>query len=400
VADTLSSGPEPRLPGRGRPRWLVPLAGVVAVAVLAVLAVRDGTGRDPEPPVAVETSTPPRPPLSTRHAPEAVFRLDGEPGAGPAVRLLVSGVQAGVLDARTGRLTPLPALRAARNTVVELRRGPGFTTATVYDRTDRTEGAQSLLLPDGGGSVELGRQQSVLPMRDGTVLTRVCLTRTGRGCVLSSRTATGTVRWQRRVRSSAYLIRDTPYGLLALGWDRGDGGTLRLVDPRTGQVRREVGRTDRVLAADDRRVVYERPGCDYGCPILVADLADGSRTEVPVRPGRPRSAAISPDGRRLAVGLLGLSSRDPVPSPERDGHAMVLDLRTMSWEPVPGLTTGVGAVPVPVWTPDGSQLLLATPGSDGVSRMAAWRPGDHRLTVLPVQLRDFAVQPGSIELLT
>jgi hypothetical protein len=398
VAETLSSGPEPRLPGRGRPRRLAPLAGVVAVSVLAVLAVRDGPGRDPGPPVVAEASTsPPPPPPSTEHPPAAVLRLEGEPGAGPAVRLLVGGIRPGVLDARTGQLTPLPALRAASNAPVELRRGPGFTTAMVYDGTGRF--ARGSLLPDGGGSVDLGRLDGVLPMRDGTVLTLVCLAGTGGGCVLGSRTATGTVRWQRRVPSAVTLVRDTPYGLLALEWDGDRGGALRLVDSRTGRLRREVGRAASVLTADDRRVVYERAGCDYGCPILVADLSDGSRTVLPLLPGRPGSAAISPDGRRLALGFQGLHSQDPAPSPERDGRAVVVDLRNGSWEPVPGLTTAAKAVPVPVWTPDGSRLLLAVAGTDGVSRVAAWRPGDRRLTVLPVRLPDFAVQPGTITLL-
>jgi hypothetical protein len=78
---------------------------------------------------------------------------------------------------------------------------------------------------------------------------------------------------------------------------------------------------------------------------------------------------------------------------------VVFDLRNGSWEPVPGLTTAAKAVPVPVWTPDGSWLLLAAAGTDGVSRVAAWRPGDRRITVLPVRLPDFAARPGTIILL-
>lgn len=399
MAETLSSGPEPR-PARGRPRWLGPLAGVVAAAVLAVLAVRDGTGRDPEPPVAAETFTttpPPLPPSPTVPRPEAVFRLDGEPGAGPAVRLLVGGVPPGVLDAHTGRLTPLPELRGAGNALVELRRGPGFTTAMVYDGTEQF--ARGSLLPDGGGSIDLGRLVDVLPMRDGSVLTLVCLPGTGGGCVLGSRTATGAIRWQRRVPSALALVRDTPSGVLVSVWRSDRYGELQLVDPRTGRLRRDLGRAAWVLTADDRRVVYERAGCDYGCPILVADLTDGGRTVLPFLPGRPASAAISPDGRRLALGFQGLHSQDPAPSSERDGYLVVFDLRDGTWEPVPGLTTGPKAVPVPVWTPDGSRLLIAVSDEDGVGRVAAWRPSARRLTVLPVRLRDFAVQPGTITLL-
>ncbi|HZB48096.1 MAG TPA: hypothetical protein VE547_03300, partial [Mycobacteriales bacterium] len=383
-----------------RPRWVRPAAGVVAALVLAWLAVRAGGTPDPEPrPVAVPTTTPvPPPPSPTPPRPEPVFRLDGEPGPGPDVRLLVGSGRPGVLDARTGRLTPLPGLRAARDAHILLSRGRGFTAALVFDGTERF--ARGSLLPDGGGSVDLGRLVDLLAMRDGTVLTLVCVAGTGGGCVLGNRTATGTIRWQRRVPGALGLIRDTPYGVLLAG-DGGDrGADLRLEDPRTGQVHRTISRSSHVLTADDRRVVYERAGCDYGCPLVVADLADGRQTSLPVRPGRPAAAALSPDGRRLALGYQGLHQQDPAPSPLREGRAVLVDLVTGREQPVPGLATGAKAVPVPLWTPDGSRLLLAAADGAGTGRLAAWRPGASRLTVLPVRLRGFGAGPGLVALLT
>jgi hypothetical protein len=406
VADTLSSGPE--RPYGERPRWLVPVAWAVAAVVLAWLAVRAGGATPEPPPVAAPTSTTPPPrtpsptpsptPPPTPLPSPPVYRLDGEPGAGPALRLLVGGVPPGVLDTRTGRLTPLPELRAARYALVELARGPGFTAALVYDGTERF--AQGSLLPDGGGSVDLGRLVDVLPRRDGTVLTLVCVPGTGGGCVLGNRTVTGAIRWQRRVPSALDLVRDTPYGVLLAEYQGAGGARLRLEEPRTGQLIRRIGRTDHTFTADDRRVVYQRAGCEYGCPIVIADLDDGDRVTLPVLPGRLGAAALSPDGRRLALGYQGLHQQDPAPTSERDGRAVVVDLGTRTWTSVPGLTTGAKAVPVPVWIPDGSRLLLAVADQQGVSRVVAWRPGEHRLTVLPVRLPHFTVAPGTIALLT
>lgn len=392
MAEMLSSGPGARPAGPGprrRPRWLVPVAGVLLAAVLTVLAVPSVPTRTVAP---VPTPTGPPPP-------EAVYLLDGTPSAGPAgVRLLLGGLDPGVLDVGNGRLTPLAGLRTTSNEVVKLRRGRGFTVAFVHTGGD--EFARAFVLPDAGGSVPIGAVRDVLPMRDGTLLTVVCVAGTGGGCVLGSRTATGAVRWQRRVPSEVALVRDTPYGVVASVFEGDRGLLLRLEDPRTGRVDRVLGRTDQVLAANDRRVAYQPSGCSSDCQVLVADLADGSRWTLPPAPGRPADGAFSPDGRRLALGFWGLHSQDPDPSRQRDGYAAVLDLAAGGgWHRVPRLTTGVKVAPVPVWTPDSGQLLVAV-GNDRVGRVAAWRPGAPRITVLPVRLTDFFPQPGMVSVLT
>jgi len=404
VAEVLSSGPEagaagPRPPG---PRWLSALALVAAGAVLAVLAVRDGTGRRPAP-VAAPTSAPvvvepwPSAVRTGPLPPEAVYRLDGDPGPGPpGVRLLVARrSDAAVMDAGSGRLTPVPGLRVDPGAAVDLRRRGALTTAVVFSHRDQSY--RGWALPDGGHPVDLGRVQDVLPMRDGTVLTLVCVAGTGLGCVLGSRTATGQVRWQRRVPRELGLVRDTPYGLLTVIYLPERPGVLRLEDPRTGRVHLVLSRSGHPLAATDRLVAYQGADCDRGCPVVLVDLATGSRRNVPVPEGRAAVGAFAPDGDELAVAFQGLHTQDPFPAARRDGYVVLLDLRRGSWREVPGLTTGPKTTAAPLWTPDGT-LLLGT-GQDGAGRLASWRPGAPRVTVLPVWLTDFDPRPGSLLLL-
>lgn len=403
MAEVLSSGPEPRPvgPRRSRPRWLSVLALVVAGALLAVLAVRDGTGRRPAPAVAV--TTPPvlletSPVTTGPPPPDAVYRLDGDPGPGPpGVRLLVAHRSEGaVLDVGSGRLTPLPGLRVDPGASVDLRRRGSLTTALVY--SNQEQGNHGWALPDGGRAVDLGRVQDLLPALDGTLHAVVCVAGTGGGCVLSSRTATGRVRWQRRVPSALGLVRDTPYGLLTVTYLPDGPGVLRLEDARTGRVLLVLSRAGHPLAATDRIVAYQSPDCYPGCPVLLVDLATGSRWNVPVPEGRAAAGAFAPDGSGLAVAFQGLHTQDPFPARRRDGYVVLLDLRRGGWLEVPGLTTAAKATPVPVWTPGGT-LLLGT-GDHGNGRVASWRPGARRVTVLPARLTGFHPQRGSLVLLT
>jgi hypothetical protein len=395
VSETLSLGPEGRY--LRRPRWLGPAAGLLAAAVLAGLAARAGGGVPDRPPVVAPTFTQPSPMPSPTPLPTApVFRLDGEPGAGPAVRLLVAGPPAGVLDTRTGRLAPLPGVRATGPGLIELDRGRGLTTALVSDSTGLS--GRGWVLPDGGHPVALGPVADVLPMRDGTVLTETCLVGSEGGCGLTARTAAGAVRWRRTLLGRLDLLRDTPYGLLSGSSIESGRGQLRLEDPRTGSVRQYLRLSGWVVAADDRRVAYQPARCETECPVLLADLAERTVRQLTVPPGRVAAGAFAPDGERLALGFQGLPAQDPEPSRDRDGYAVVLDLRRGSRLSVPGLTTGAKAVPVPVWTPDGSRLLLAATDAAGYSRVVCWRPGADHLTVLPVRLRGYVAQAGGLAL--
>jgi hypothetical protein len=392
VAQVLTSGREPRrgAPRRPLPPGLTAAATVLLAAALAVLAVRDGTGRLPTPPAPSA-----RPVDLGPLPPDAVYRLVGDPGPGPRdVRLLVGGAHPGVLDAGTGRLAPLPGLPPAAAYSVDLYPGRGYAVALLTRADSLTRG---LLLPSAGGARDLGAVRDVLPRRDGTLLTVTCLAGTGGGCVLASRTATGAVRWQRRVPSEVDLVRDTPYGVVTATPVDAGRWELRLEDPDTGRVADDFGVGGPVLAAGDRLLTWLPDGCWSGCGLLAADLRLGTRLMLPGSAGRPAYGAFSPDGRRLAVGFWGLHRQDPDRSGQRDGYAAVLDLHRAAWTRVPGLTTGAQTAPLPVWTRDG-RLLLAT-GRDGAGRVAAWRPGEPRLTVLPVRLDRFEVRPAAFSLL-
>jgi hypothetical protein len=288
-------------------------------------------------------------------------------------------------------------VRATGPELVELDRGRGLTTALVYDSTGLS--GRGWVLPDGGRPVALGPVADVLPMRDGTVLTETCLVGSEGGCGLTARTAAGAVRWRRTLPGHLDLLRDTPYGLLSASSIESGRGQLRLEDPRTGSVRQYLRLSGWVVAADDRRVAYQPARCETECPVLLADLAERTVRQLTVPPGRVAAGAFAPDGERLALGFQGLHAHDPEPSRDRDGYAVVLDLRRGSRLSVPGLTTGAKAAPVPVWTPDGSRLLLAATDAAGYSRVVSWRPGADHLTVLPVRLRGFVAQAGGLALL-
>jgi hypothetical protein len=230
-------------------------------------------------------------------------------------------------------------------------------------------------------------------MRDGTVLSTSSCGPDFIACVLASRDAGGARRWQRRVPGALDLVRDTPYGTLTLGFDASaTDGLLRLGDPRTGRVRRDFGRTGFALAASDRQVAWRAPGCERpACPISVADLASGTVKTVHLPAGYTSVGTFSPDGRKLAIGFQGLHEQDPTPIRRRDGYVAVVDLATGRWVRAPGLTTGPKSSPAPVWTPDGSELLVVA-ADDGAGRVVRWRPGADRITVLPTELD--GIYPG------
>lgn len=414
VPDVLSSGfPEQdedawARPPAYRPRWLSAVAVLAVAAVLAVLAVRQGTGRPdtataaptrtirviPAPPPTPTPPTRPRADAGLRPAP--VHRLDGDPGVGPAgVRLVVGGREPGVLDAGTGLLTPLPAPGLGSGEGVLVRRGAGYTI-TIVGFNSRPQ-ARAWLVPDGGGAaVDLGDVQDLLPRRDGSVLTEFC-TPDPPLCSLAARSRTGAPLWTRRLGSFVELVGDTPYGVLVSAHREDGRMEPRLIEPRTGAVRREFGRVEMVLGASGRRVAWRPAGCDSNCPVVVADLADGRTRRLPAVAGRSVTGAFSPDSQRLAVGFMGLDPNDPDLSRQRDGYAAVLDLGNPGWVRAPGLTTGVKSAPVPVWTPAGDRLLLGTADA-GQGRVAVWRPGDARLTVLPTRLVGFDAVPAEFAL--
>jgi hypothetical protein len=393
VADLLNSGPEPGAPGRSRPRgprrWAGLLAAGLVVAFLAVQA-----GGDAGPPRAAP-SFPTRPgPAPAR----AVYRLDGDPGTGPAgVRMLIGGRQPGVLDTGTGAVAALP-VAVVPGDVAELDHAGGTTTVLVHDAS-RLRSRAFAFWP-GGTVVALGPAVDLLPMRNGGVLAEDC---TGPGyvgpCTLTAYGPAG--GWRRTVPRRLDLIRDTPYGLL-VGADEDDAGPLvRLEDARSGAVYRIIGPAYAVLGADDRQLVFAAVACGSECELTLADLRSGRSWMLPRTPGIPAVAAFSRDGRRLAVGYAGRSVDDRSASARRDGRVAVIEVSgAEGWQWVPGLTTGADSTALPVWAPDG-RLLLAVPTTGvGSGRVAVWTPGAARLTILPVRLTGFYGRPGLVAGLT
>lgn len=394
MADVVSSGfgEGSEDDGGGRPRWLAGAVVLALAAGLGILALRQGTDGPPEPAPAAAPSAPrPAPAGPADLPPEAVYRLDGVPGPGPAgTRLLVGGRRPGVLDAATGRLTPLPApgLRPGEDAYV--RRGRGYTVVLAGAGTRPL--AEAALVPDGGGArVPLGAATDALPLRDGTVLTVACPPGGDPACTVSARTRSGGTAWTRAAAGPLGLLADTPAGLVATSARKGST-ELRLVEPRSGRTLRSYGTASSVLAVSDRRLAWVPAGCPYACPVLVADLADGRTRRLPAVAGVAATGAFSADSRRLAVGFAGLHAQDPARSQPRDGYAAVIDLDRVGWLHAPGLSTGPKSAPVPLWSRD--RLLLAVTDGTGAGRVASWDPGEPRLTVLPVRLAGFAAVPG------
>jgi hypothetical protein len=393
VADVLSSGPEPGGPPRPRRRWTTPLAGALVAVVAGYLALHADGGTATDRPRAAEPT--PSAPAPTGPSPTpATFRLDGDPGVGPAgVRILVGGRRPAVLDAGTGRLDPLPVPTGPAD-VAELDHAGGTTTAVLHN-PNRLR-SRAVAVDRTGRTAALGQVLDMVPLRDGSVLAEDCSDPSGLGpCTLTGYAATGAVRWRRTAPRPLDLVRDTPYGLLVRTFEGQRGGVVRLEDPRTGAAYRVLGRTYAVLGADDRQVVFVPAACGSQCELILADLDDGSSRFLPGNPGYPTVAAFSRDGRRIAIGYAGMLPGDPDTGPQRDGYVVVVDqARSDFWRLVPELTTGPNSTALPVWAPDGRLLLAVPTDGAGSGRVVVWTPGAPRVTILPVGLTGFYGLPG------
>jgi hypothetical protein len=313
--------------------------------------------------------------------------------------MLVGGQQPGVLDTGTGRLAALP-VPVARGDVAELDHAGGTTTALLHNATRLR--SRAFAIGPSGKAVRLGRVLDLLPLRDGGVLTEDCVDAWSAGpCTLTGYGATGTIGWRRTVPGQLDLIRDTPYGLVVDAYQGDGGGLVRLEDARSGAVYRVIGGTCAVLGADDRQVVFVQAGCGSDSELTLADLDSGSSRSLPESPGTPAVAAFSGDGHRLAIGYAGMLPDESSASPQRDGSVVVVDLtRADRWQVVPNLTTGAASTALPVWSPDGRLLLAVPTDATGSGRVAAWRPGAGRITILPVGLTGFYGTPGLVAALT
>jgi hypothetical protein len=406
VPDVLESGPS-RFGGTGRWRrpWVLLLVLAAGAALIGLRASEAG-GRGDSPPAASAAASepdrsvvpPPAPPIEqpacTDNCRPGRFRLDARTGFGPpGLRLVTSGNQPVLLDVGTGRTTPVPGLPLVADQAASLFQVPGGLVATVSAAAP----VDSYLVRGSAPAVRLGRFDGAIPSRDGGLLAYDMGWNPPTPGRLASFTAAGRLRWQRPFRQPTGVIRDTRYGLLIHDFadPDGGGGPVRLVDPRTGAVRREVAWTEQVLTSTERYVVWLSGPCqdDGGpCQLLITDLGNGHTSAYPVPLDRvPSTAALTPDGR-LAVGVGGLPGF--VPGRVRDGFVALLDRSRGTYTRLPGLSAQVKHVPTVAWSPDGRWLLMAVQPDDQHDRLVLWRPGHAGLTVLPTVLPAWSLSNG------
>ena len=131
---------------------------------------------------------------------------------------------------------------------------------------------------------------------------------------------------------------------------------------------RERIRDGWLLAAGAERFAW----CGGGCERVQLWSGDDRRTLAPPRGVRPQPgpyAALSPDGRRLAISVT--AGGKP--------RFAVVDLERDAWSIVPGARPGVYAALA--WSPSGSWLYLATRDE----RLLASRGGTGRPIALPIE---------------
>lgn len=357
-----------------RRRWALPALGVAVAVLFGYVA----THRVPAAPPLATTADRPRYDLAAQ-----LPRLTGDRAAGPAgLSLLVDGPSPRVLDAHTGRSTPVPGLRLAAGEQARLQPVPAGTVATIS--TGGASRSRSELLPAAGGPpVPLGEDVLVVPtVRDRRLLvssygpggTSVQLVEpTGR--VLRFWARPGTTR----------LLRDTAAGLVVVQLGNLQGAELLVLDPVTGQQRRRLATGRIALAVGPASVAHLAAGCARDCPVTVTALTSGASRDYRLPAGgSPAEGAFSPDGRRLALAVPG-QFRDGrlsvVP-----GFAEVLDLPTGGLLRVPGVETPAERRPDLSWSATGSLLVVGVWAADR-GRLGTWSPDWPRapLRVLPVE---------------
>jgi dipeptidyl aminopeptidase/acylaminoacyl peptidase len=159
--------------------------------------------------------------------------------------------------------------------------------------------------------------------------------------------------------SGNWEVFDT-YQDLALGVD---GRSYRQI--ASARVKTAAGASRHTfLAPDGASVLISDPASD-GRPLTTVDLRTGATRDIPIAAGAGVMAlAWSPDLRTVALAVAG-PGPDPNLSYIRAGTLTLLDLRTGTLTPLPGLGDSVVAA---AWSPDSRELAVQAIVANDVSR--------------------------------
>jgi hypothetical protein len=295
------------------------------------------------------------------------------------LRVLVSGQYPQIIDTFTGESGPVPGVRLDAGERAAVQVVPAGTV--VAETAPGTTRVRTTLVPLTGGRrpVLLGDDVVVVPAVRGTDL--YVAARDVGSTTVSVTTATGAVRRTWTAGGRLTPVRDTAAGLVAIGVDDRAVADVRLLDPRTGALRRRIAVGGIVVAVGLSSLASVSASCAGDCPVTVTRLADGRSRDyrMPHGTGNPGTGAFAPDGRRLALGVPGQYRNGRlvvVP-----GFAEVLDLGTGTVVRVPGLESAAERAPDLSWS--GGTLVLGVWSAEG-GQVASWstdRPDE--LRVLP-----------------
>ena len=320
---------------------LVTVGVGVAAAAIGVAAPSPGAAREPRP----------------LHG----AQLRGSTG----LRLVVADKPPIVLDIDAAHATPLRRVPRLRRGVLWVV-GAGGHSAVVVSRSRSRHADLYAVSGREGRVVVLGDGEDVVPAVDGRSVWIKVFARSG--CTLRQRSLEGMdVRAPRAFPCESTIASAGSHGIVV--------NRTRVIDPRTGQtlLRARWG----VLAATGRTLVLAGPGKTF-------TIVGGGRRVIR-RVRWPSTLAgldvpvADPRGRFVALAFAdpALQALD----------VWILDTKTMRLTQLPAMPTLVPLKRTSMaWTRDGRLVLLSQKGGKFV--LALWRPGEDRLTVKTLPLRD------------
>jgi hypothetical protein len=171
------------------------------------------------------------------------------------------------------------------------------------------------------------------------------------------------------------IVNGTLTGSLAP--DPSAGGSLVLVDARTGHLQTNLGRTASTVATGSGLIIWS-DGCygEYDKPCLLHRRSVATGATTPYHLPRPAfTGIVSPDGREVAL-TLERAAKDPRftghPIPPSD--VAILHLDTGKLEIIPGIEVPAKIFPTLAFSADGHWLVIALDAGTK-TRLLAWRSG-------------------------